>query len=542
MRKGKVKQLIICALGFVVSCGSMYGINPFGLIFFAAMYMEKAMRLLLCPMLVAAMMLGLPLEQVFRYAVPMIITMVCVDLFERKSRICKKWKGYFIAGISLFLMDASTWLLMLTDADALIKGALEAAFVISGSYLLGGILHFVLGTRRSQIGNNRKEELILNGPGKGKLLAYAESFRNLAGTFSGLEEEATHPEDTGGRTELIWKSKIKENRVVLAGQLNEMAQIISEVAEEIYDVVDVGDKLEEKMQKRLKVEGIIAKNILVVEKKERRIEVYMTVKVERGQDVATAEIARLLSKICRRRMIPSYESVDKIYRDYATVFFEEDANYKILTGVARAAKNEETVSGDNYSFTNLGVGRMVASLSDGMGSGEQACKESEEVIEMLEHYVEAGFTKEAAVQMINTTIVARSNEQMLSSIDICDINLYEGVCDILKIGASTTFIKRESKVETIASTSLPLGVFHKLDYDAETLKLYDGDYIVMVSDGVLDQLSDKNAEEIIAKILNRTKITNPKEMSRRILNKIIHISGEDIRDDMSVLVIGIWKK
>ena len=159
--------------------------NPFGLIFFAAMYMEKAMRLLLCPMLVAAMMLALPLEQVFRYAVPMIITMVCVDLFERNGRICKKWKGYLIAGISLFLMDASTWLLMLTDADALIKGALEAAFVISGAYLLGGVLHFVLGTRKIRIGNNCKEELILNGPGRGKLLAYAESFRNLAGTFSG---------------------------------------------------------------------------------------------------------------------------------------------------------------------------------------------------------------------------------------------------------------------------------------------------------------------------------------------------------------------
>lgn len=542
MKRGKVKQLIICALGFVVSCGSVYGVNPFGLIFFAAMYMEKAMRLLLCPMLVAAMMLALPLEQVFRYAVPMIITMVCVDLFERNGRICKKWKGYLIAGISLFLMDASTWLLMLTDADALIKGALEAAFVISGAYLLGGVLHFVLGTRKMRIGNNCKEELILNGPGRGKLLAYAESFRNLAGTFSGLEEEVSTPDDTGDRTELIWKSKIKENRVVLAGHLNEMAQIISEVAEEIYDVVDVGDKLEEKIQRRLKAEGMIAKNILVVEKKERRLEVYMTVKVERGQDVATTEIARLISKICRRHMIPSCESVDKIYSDYATVFFEEDAKYRVLTGVARATKREETVSGDNYSFTNLGVGRIVASLSDGMGSGEQACRESEEVIEMFEHYVEAGFTKEAAVQMINTAIVARSNEQMLSSIDICDLNLYEGVCNILKIGASTTFIKRESKVETIASTSLPLGVFHKLDYDAETIKLYDGDYVVMVSDGVLDQLSDKNAEEIIAKILNRTKITNPKEMSRRILNKVIHISGEPVRDDMSVLVIGIWKK
>ncbi len=541
MKKGKMKQLIICALGFVISCGSIYGINPFVLLFFAAMYMEKAMRLLLCPMLVAAMMLSLSIEQVFRYAVPMIIMMVCVDLLERKNRICKKWKGYFIAGISLFLMDVSTWMLMLTNREDLFKGALEAVFVISGAFILGGILRFLLGTSKGEIGANCKKELIYSGPGKGKLLAYAESFRNLADTYVDLEEKE-ESEEAGKRTELIWRNRLREDRVVLAGQLNEMAQIISEVAEEIYDVVDVGDKLEEKIQKVLKAEGVIAKNILAVEKKERRIEIYMTVKVERGQDIATTEIAKLISGICRHHMIPSYESVDKIYNDYATVFFEEDANYKVLTGVSRATKREEIVSGDNYSFTSLGIGRIVASLSDGMGSGEKACEESEEVVELIEHYLEAGFTKEAAVQMINTSLVARSNEQMLSSVDICDINLYEGVCDILKAGASTTFIKRDSKVETVESTSLPLGVFHKLDYDTETIKLFDGDYVVMVSDGVLDQLKNKNPEDIISKILNRTKITNPKEIAKRLLNKVIRISGEEIRDDMSVIVIGVWKK
>ena len=160
--------------------------------------------------------------------------------------------------------------------------------------------------------------------------------------------------------------------------------------------------------------------------------------------------------------------------------------------------------------------------------------------------MEAGFTSEAAMQMINSAMVAKSDENMLSSMDVCDINLYDGMCYIMKVGASTTFVKRDKKVDAISSTSLPLGVFHKLDYDTQTIKLYDGDYIFMVSDGVLDQLGDRNNEAIICNIINRMKVTNPKEMAKKLLAKVSHMGNcagnEKIRDDMTVMVIGIWKK
>lgn len=43
-------------------------------------------------------------------------------------------------------------------------------------------------------------------------------------------------------------------------------------------------------------------------------------------------------------------------------------------------------------------------------------------------------------------------------------------------------------MEIIQSTTLPMGVLEQVDYDCTTKKLYDGDYIVMVSDGVLDNI------------------------------------------------------
>ena len=37
-----------------------------------------------------------------------------------------------------------------------------------------------------------------------------------------------------------------------------------------------------------------------------------------------------------------------------------------------------------------------------------------------------------------------------------------------------------------------MGVLEQVDYDCTTKKLYDGNYIIMISDGVLDNLSGIN--------------------------------------------------
>ena len=49
------------------------------------------------------------------------------------------------------------------------------------------------------------------------------------------------------------------------------------------------------------------------------------------------------------------------------------------------------VSGDNFSFQMLDNGSCIMSVSDGMGSGYAACKESEMVIDLIEKFMEAGF-------------------------------------------------------------------------------------------------------------------------------------------------------
>jgi stage II sporulation protein E len=143
--------------------------------------------------------------------------------------------------------------------------------------------------------------------------------------------------------------------------------------------------------------------------------------------------------------------------------------------------------------------------------------------------------------MINSALVVGSGEQIFSTIDISALDLYTGVCEFLKVGASTTFIRRENWVETISSTSLPAGVFHRLDPDCTGRKLYDGDMVIMVTDGVMDALPAAHQESLMKDIIMEHGTDNPGELASYILNRVRQYRPGGPEDDMTVLVMELVK-
>lgn len=341
---------------------------------------------------------------------------------------------------------------------------------------------------------------------------------------------------------LNWQNRMAESREAIAVQLSEVATIIEDFSLDLYDTVDISETMEEYMIHRLRVNHIEVKQIAILEKRNRKQEIYMVAKTEKGRCITTREAATMISEIFGKRMRPSDGTKNVIAKEYDTIVFVEDTNFKVLTGTARATKYGERVSGDNFSFITLSNGEMIMTLSDGMGTGVKACEESQSVIELLEQFMEAGFREESAIKLINSILVLKSEQQTFSTIDMGILNLYTGVCDFVKIGASTTFIKRDNWVETITSTSLPVGVFNEVDFDGISKKLYDGDYIIMVTDGVLDCIQAEDKEQYLEDIIMNMKITNSGDMANYILERAIEQNNHTAMDDMTVIVAGVWKK
>ncbi|MGN1142460.1 MAG: SpoIIE family protein phosphatase [Oliverpabstia sp.] len=343
------------------------------------------------------------------------------------------------------------------------------------------------------------------------------------------------------REELLYRNRLIENRLAVAEQLNEVARLIQKLSADVSDISTVPTLMEEKIRRHFQKQHIIVKQVWMLSKPDEKWRIFLTMRTRGGQCVTMKEVARQLSHVCGCRMVPSRESRAILNSEMKTVLFTEDVNYKVLYGVARITREKETVSGDNYACACTDD-QFIMCLSDGMGSGVEACKESETVVELLEQFVTSGFSRETAARMVNSALVLQRKNGMFSSVDVCSLDLYTGICEFLKAGAATTFIRRSNWVETITSTSMAAGLVQQLDFEKTSKKLYDGDYLIMVTDGVLDALPDKQEEETMKEIILQAQEEMPRELGRYILEKVLSYSNYKAYDDMTVLVAGMWKK
>ena len=423
------------------------------------------------------------------------------------------------------------------------------------------------GVMRKQAGVKDDDRItIMTEYGRQRLLNYAESFRDLADLFEeeeAFDRESGGAEDTadsrsGGGTEAdvynrqnyLWQRKLQENQELMAEHLKEMAHIMARVAKETCLYRPMGARRYRQMARLLKDSGILLKDFFELEHEDGHTQISLTMRVASGRYLRSGDLDRIsaedvadyISAAVNVRLRAARSAPMYLTPEWNTYYFLEEPQFQFLTGAAKAVKETEKVSGDNYSFHEGDDGKVTIILSDGMGSGEKACHDSERVIDLTERLLEAGFCKETAIQMINGALASSGQEENMSTLDICDLNLYTGECEFIKVGAACTYIKRGQLVDRLSEQNFPLGVFGHLEPEVMYRTLQSGDYVVMLSDGVLDALSQGIGAEILPEIIGRMEYSNPNEMAGQILAFCLRQSRGQVRDDMTVLVMGVWNK
>lgn len=340
---------------------------------------------------------------------------------------------------------------------------------------------------------------------------------------------------------MLWNNKIVQNREGYAGQMKSFAKMIQYTTRELDAGIFEDSHLEKKLKNHLKKHGVKMVSSVFYLTPQGKYEIHLTVKAARGHCIVTKEMASEVGKCVGRIMVPQQGERPILGEEYSTVACVEGARYHTLQGVARIGKNCDKVSGDTFLMTDLPGGKKGVALSDGMGSGEDAFKESAMVVEMLEELLEAGFPVKMAIQMMNTALVIGREDVRFSTIDVALFDLYTGECEFVKAGASATFVKRNGKVEKITSSTLPIGVLQDIEIQTTTLSLASGDYVVMVTDGVMDALPAGEQDTLMSTLIEGTDIVNPKELAHYLLGKVLEWSGENPVDDMTIVTAGLWK-
>ncbi len=373
---------------------------------------------------------------------------------------------------------------------------------------------------------------------QGRIEKLKDVFYELSSAFSDIPEGVINIAQK--RDEHIsitrWHQKVADIKTAIAFQMEGTAMLLEHLKKDMQKAKRVDAHIEKEICLQLKAIKVILIEILEIQENGFP-KVLMKVKSKKGRSVATREIASIISDVYAQDYVLD-ENCKSIINDQESILiFKKDSNFNILMGYAGSKSDNQYVSGDNYTefCTDMCA---YGILSDGMGNGYSASRESEGVVELAEELITAGFSKEMAVSIINTVLVAKTDESEFTTVDLCEVNLFTGMVEFLKLGAAPSYIKRQSMVEVICPATLPAGVENQFEIQKITKKIYDGDLIIMMSDGVIDSFYGKEQGEVTDWILEYDG-NSPKELAKILLEKARE-NAENCKDDMSILVMGVW--
>ncbi|MCL2588040.1 MAG: SpoIIE family protein phosphatase, partial [Oscillospiraceae bacterium] len=171
--------------------------------------------------------------------------------------------------------------------------------------------------------------------------------------------------------------------------------------------------------------------------------------------------------------------------------FSEAEPLAAAVGIASVRRKGQPVSGDRSTYFKTDDGKLHVILCDGMGTGAGAARESGQLSDILEQFLQAGLDPEAAMKLLNGAFQVKNGALTgYASVDLLRLDLFTGQTRLFKYGAAPSYFKRGRTVRAAEGESLAAGLgatglSGPSAPDSKTVRLEPGSFVVLVSDGVV---------------------------------------------------------
>ena len=338
-----------------------------------------------------------------------------------------------------------------------------------------------------------------------------------------------------------WSVKFSESRRIIANQIKSISKSIETISNDLNENILVNIEKEKEIYDELKRNNISLNNVSYTQISKNEFEISIEKSNCINYKLCDEKIVNLLSNFTGEELYAQKIGCHSL-SGKCRINLRKSQKYKATTQVAKMSKDGNIICGDNYTYMDIGDGKYMVAVSDGMGKGKKAYEESYITIDILEKMMESGIDDNIVINTINNMLLLKSNtEEMFSTIDLGIFDLKRGSLETVKMGACPTYIKRSDEdVDLISSSSLPVGILSDIKLDRKSIKVSKGDFIIMLSDGILDAGKNKKlGDNWLIYFLKQIKSTNPKDIANEILDKSLELQDGKVEDDMTVIVTKI---
>lgn len=184
-------------------------------------------------------------------------------------------------------------------------------------------------------------------------------------------------------------------------------------------------------------------------------------------------------------------------------------------------------------------GRFAVAVSDGMGKGENAARESRLMVKGIIKLLQAGLEPDMALKTLNMILVQISGDEIYSTMDLAVLDPVTRELFIYKIGAAPTLIRRSGRIEVLEAPAMPMGVMECEHMPCVSTMVSPGDQVIMITDGILDARRDDMELKWLCERLLSIRSRQPQTVADLMIREAAINYGKREKDDMTVVVFTV---
>ena len=322
--------------------------------------------------------------------------------------------------------------------------------------------------------------------------------------------------------------RVDDVRAVVAGQFAGVGDILSDLAKEFRNTMRCDVDASERIISALSAIGLVPVECICLISSLGRMSVELELS-EGSKKFSKGIVMREVSKCCGRRFdLPTVNTEGNRIR----VMLSEMPVYDVEIGSDQHIANNGKLCGECLNYFNDGTGNTYAIVCDGMGTGGRAAVDGNMATSIMSRLLKSGLTPESSLQIANSALMVKSEDESLSTVDVTKIDLFSGRVTLNKAGAPLTYIRKGGRVTTREMPSIPAGILNNIKFSSDTVSLTTGDMVVMVSDGVLT--GDEKWLENLIRTWNKG---STQELAHAVVQEAIKHRNDSHDDDITVLAI-----